>query len=56
MIKFGPFVFERKVDGRRDEGKDKATHAQGVEGSCVTQANVRGGEGRPRRSIWRGDL
>ena len=32
LIKFGPFVFERKVDGRRDEGKDKATHAQGVEG------------------------
>ena len=27
LIKFGPFVSERKVDGRGDEGRDKATLA-----------------------------
>ena len=53
LIKCGPFVSENKVDGRRDEGKDKATHEQGVEcveGSCVPGGE---GEGRPRSRIWR---
>ena len=44
MIKFGPFLSERKVDGRRDEGRDKATLApHRVLGAVAEESTEPGG-------------
>ena len=57
MIKFGPFLSERKVDGRRDEGRDKATLAPYRVSRAVAEESAKPArESNPKDKNGRGDL
>ena len=47
MIKFGLFLSERKVDGRGDEGRDKATLAPHRVSRAVAEESAER-EGNPK--------